>query len=77
MRSFLLITIIFLMSFLSAFSQNKTDINIFGHVTDSFTGEHVPYINIQLKGTTIGTATDATGHFYLKNLPKGEFSIIS
>ena len=77
MRSFLLITIIFLMSFLSAFSQNKTDINIFGHVTDSFTGEHVPYINIQLKGTTIGTATDATGHFYLKNLPKGEFSIVA
>lgn len=77
MRSFLLITIIFLMSFLSAFSQNKTDINIFGHVTDSFTGEHVPYINIQLKGTTISTATDATGHFYLKNLPKGEFSIVA
>ena len=35
--------------------------------------EHLPYITIALKGTTIGTVTDATGHYFLKNLPEGNF----
>ena len=26
--------------------------------------------------TTIGTATDATGHYYLKNLPEGAFTVV-
>lgn len=54
-----------------------TDANIFGHVTDKKSGEHLPYINIVLKNTTIGTTTDATGHFVLKNLPEGKFTIIA
>lgn len=29
-----------------------------------------------LKGTTIGTSTDGTGHYYLKNLPEGEFTVV-
>ena len=33
----------------------------------------MPYIIIALKGTTIGTVTDATGHYFLKNLPEGNF----
>ena len=53
----------------------KTDANIFGHVLDKKTKEHLPYVTLQIKGTTIGTATDETGHFYLKNLPIGEHII--
>lgn len=53
----------------------KTDANIIGHVVDKKTGEHLPYITISLKGTTIGTTTDATGHYFLKNLPEGKFTI--
>ncbi len=53
----------------------KTDANIIGHVIDKKTGEHLPYITISLKGTTIGTTTDATGHYFLKNLPEGKFII--
>ena len=37
---------------------NKSDANIFGHVIDKNTREHVSYINVILKGTTIGVATD-------------------
>lgn len=33
----------------------------------------MPYITVALKGTTIGTVTDATGHYFLKNLPEGSF----
>ena len=46
-----------------------TDANIFGHVLDKTTKEHLPYVTLQIKGTAIGTATDETGHYFLKNLP--------
>ena len=52
-----------------------TDANIFGHILDKTSQEHLPYVTLQIKGTTIGTATDATGHYYLKNLPVGEHTI--
>ena len=51
----------------------KSDANIIGHILDKNTKEHLPYITVALKGTTIGTVTDATGHYFLKNLPEGNF----
>lgn len=60
------------------FSQSKkTDANIFGHVINKSDGKHVPYFTISLKGTTIGTTTDATGHYYLKNLPTGDYILVA
>lgn len=53
----------------------KTDANVIGHVVEKRTGEHLPYISISLKGTTIGTTTDRTGHYFLKNLPEGKFML--
>ena len=49
-----------------------TDANITGHVRNATTQEHLPYISITVKGTTLGTTTDATGHYMLKNLPAGD-----
>jgi hypothetical protein len=40
------------------------------------TKEHMPFVNIALKGTSIGAATDATGHYFLKNLPEGRFVLV-
>ena len=54
-----------------------TDANLFGHVVDKKTGEHLPYITVFLKGTTIGSVTDASGHYYLKNLPEGSFVLVA
>ncbi len=48
----------------------KTDANVFGHVTSE--GKHIPFATVVVKGTTIGTVTDATGHFRIINLPPGE-----
>ena len=56
-------------------NEKGTDANIYGHVVDAKTGEHVPYAIIHVKGTTIATTTDMTGHFFLKNLPEGAFTI--
>ena len=56
-----------------AAAKKTLDINIVGHVLDKSTREHLPYITISLKGTTVGTMTDASGHYFLKNLPEGDF----
>lgn len=58
-----------------AYTPTGSDTNLMGHVVDKHTGEHLSYINISLKGTTIGTVTDETGHYFLKNLPEGTFTI--
>ena len=54
---------------------NNTDTHIYGHVIDSQTGEHLPYIVVVLKGTTIGVATDNTGHYVIRHVPEGDFVI--
>ena len=56
-------------------NEKGTDANIYGHVVDAKSGEHVPYAIIHVKGTTIATTTDMTGHFFLKNMPEGTFTI--
>ncbi len=58
-------------------AQKKTDANINGHVINKKTKEHIPFITVSIKGTTIGTATDATGHYHLKNLSTGKFKLIA
>jgi TonB-linked SusC/RagA family outer membrane protein len=36
-----------------------------GQVTDDVTGDPLPGVNVKVKGTTIGAATDAKGHYQL------------
>jgi outer membrane receptor for ferrienterochelin and colicins len=54
---------------------DQTDSNIYGHILDKRTNEHLPYVTIKLQGTTIGITTDATGHYFLRNLPVGDFTL--
>ena len=54
--------------------KNKTDAMLFGDVKAG--GEHIPFATITIKGTTIGTAADATGHFKMADLPLGEQIIV-
>ena len=53
----------------------QSDAHLYGHVIDSETGEHLPYVTVTIPGTTIGTATDASGHYFLKNLPTGTITV--
>lgn len=57
--------------------RKPSDANVHGHVIDARSGEHIPFATVSVEGTTIGTTTDATGHFYLKNLPEGELTILA
>lgn len=66
--------LLFLSLFTSIFAQeNRTDANIIGHVVSE--GEHLKFANIIVVGTTIGGATDETGHYRIINLPLGEVTI--
>ncbi len=47
-----------------------------GQVTTKEEGETVPFINIMIDGTRIGTFTDAAGYFELKNVPDGENTLL-
>jgi outer membrane receptor for ferrienterochelin and colicins len=74
-----IISAIFLLLTINIFAENQTpvkkqtEINIVGHVISN--GEHIPFANIVVKGTTIGTSTDETGHYQLVNLPEGELTL--
>ena len=54
---------------------SETDAHIYGHVIDKTTGEHLPYIVVLIKGTTIGVTTESTGHYMIKNVPEGQFTL--
>lgn len=73
MKHLLLYTIALLS--LISYGQRKTDANIVGDVKDAKTREHIPFINVTINNTVIGTTTDATGHYYLKNLPTGTYTL--
>ena len=72
-----IIIIIFLVCATTIYAQKASDANIIGHVLDKKTQEHLDYVTIGIKGTTIGTITDATGHYRLKNVPVGTFTIVA
>ena len=59
-----------------AMAQKHTDANLLGHVINSKTGEHVAYVSVFLQGTTIGDATDESGHFHIANCPEGTFTVV-
>ena len=76
MNKFFLSLLLSLMAIGSAFAQAElTDANVVRHVIDKKTGEHLPYVTIRLTGTTYGTMTDATGHYFLKNVANGKYTI--
>jgi outer membrane receptor for ferrienterochelin and colicins len=52
-----------------------TDANIFGDVQSE--GEHLPFATVYIKGTTIGTTTDVTGHYMLIDLPAGTHIVVA
>lgn len=75
MKKIILITIILFIIVVAGKPQAHagTDANIVGDVQCG--GEHVPYVTVSIDGTTIGTSTDATGHFQLIDLPIGELTV--
>src|SRR5699024_10910534 len=60
----------FLMFLFPAVLVQAQDLAVEGKVVDAGMGEPLPGVNIAVKGTTIGTTSDAEGQFQL-NVPSG------
>ncbi|HLT48225.1 MAG TPA: TonB-dependent receptor [Rubricoccaceae bacterium] len=48
---------------------------IAGRVTDAATGEALPGVNVVIVGTTLGTATDLDGEYFIANLQVGTYDV--
>ncbi|MBN2635461.1 MAG: TonB-dependent receptor [Prolixibacteraceae bacterium] len=68
-----IVSVLLFLNFVCNAHNTKTDANIIGHVVSK--GEHLPFVNISIKGTTVGTTTDATGHYRLVNLPEDSYIV--
>src|SRR5690606_2602149 len=58
---------------LDAHAQGRGKIS--GKVTDAATGEALPGVNVVIDGTTMGTATDLEGDYFIANLQPGEYTL--
>ncbi|WP_430974511.1 TonB-dependent receptor [Sunxiuqinia rutila] len=75
------IFIVALMSLFCALTQGKevptvkpNDTMLFGDVRSG--DEHIPFATIMVKGTTVGTAADVTGHYKLVGIPEGPQEVV-
>lgn len=57
-----------------AFAQSSGTIS--GYVKDALSGEALPGTNLMIKGTSLGTAADARGYYFLKIAP-GRFTLVA
>ncbi|MDD7317199.1 MAG: TonB-dependent receptor [Prevotella sp.] len=55
----------------------KTDAMLFGDVKAKEGGMHLPYATIIVKGTTLTTRCDATGHYKMTDVPEGKQTLVA
>ena len=72
MRIFLSLIVLLSMA-LSIFGQGSCVIE--GHVTDPISGESLPGVNVIIKGSYYGSATDLDGRFRLTGMSPGTYDI--
>lgn len=58
-----------------AMAQENASTKIYGQVTSN--GVQLPYINIFIKGTTLGTTTDMEGKYVLNQAPDGQMVLVA
>lgn len=51
------------------------DAHVMGHVADE-DGKYMQYVTVMIKGTAIGVVSDATGHYFLKDIPVGKHTLV-
>ena len=73
----LVVAILFAITTTTVQAHRATDANIFGHVKNSKTQEHIPHATIRVVGHTLGAVADATGHYLIHNLPIGTFTLVA
>ena len=53
----------------------QPDSHIMGHIIDSKTQEHLPFVTVRILGTNFVTASDASGHYKFTEVPDGNYTV--
>ncbi len=80
LRYFQLSRSLFLQGFfivLSVLSSRAQGVDLRGVVTDSTTGERIPFANIIIRGTVKGASTNLNGFFIITNVSRGSYEIVA
>ena len=72
----LLILIMLALPFGQVYAQDSCSYFVEGRIYDISTQEPLAFANVQIKGTTKGTAADERGYFRINNICKTEFDLI-
>ena len=70
-----LLTLFFLSNLITSVCLSQTTGKIQGKISDVETSEVLIGVNIMLLGTSLGTASDINGDFFLFNLPPGSYNL--
>ena len=68
--------LIYFFIFLPALLFAKIDGTINGFVRDEANGESLPYVNVSIKNTQLGAATNDLGYYVINNVPPGEYTLL-
>ena len=77
LKSLLALCCLFLIGIVSLSAQGKGKASIVGSVVDERTREAIPYVQIIIKGTTVGTTTDNNGNYKINSLPAGNYTLVA
>lgn len=58
-----------------AWTQARSSASIVGTIIDAKTREAIPYAQVVVVGTTLGTASDASGGYRISGLPPGTYTL--
>jgi len=59
------------------YSGYAQDSDLRGLVSDSTTGERLPFANVVIRGTHFGAATNTNGFYLIPSVPPGEYEIVA
>ena len=75
-RPALLLALLFASVSLSI-AQAQSDAQVFGIVKDDEDRQGIPFVNIVVKGTHLGAASDEDGRYIIRSIPPGEYTIVA
>lgn len=57
-------------------SRSQTTGSVTGTIRDAETKETIPNVNVRLKDTPMGSATDVQGRYTISNIPPGSYTVV-
>lgn len=58
-------------------AQNQTSGQIMGIIKDDENRQGIPFVNIVIRGTQLGAASDEDGRYLIRSIPPGEYTLVA